>query len=47
MKTVAKLFSAELDGINAELIEVEADLNVGLHSFKRAGTQVHGLSVRI
>ncbi len=37
MKTVAKLYSAELDGINAELIEVEADLNVGLHSFNIVG----------
>ena len=36
-KTVAKLFSAELDGINAELIEVEADLNVGLHAFNIVG----------
>lgn len=37
MKTVPKLFSAELDGINAELIEVEADINVGLHSFNIVG----------
>ncbi|MEK7086701.1 MAG: magnesium chelatase domain-containing protein, partial [Patescibacteria group bacterium] len=36
-KPVAKLYSAELDGINAELIEVEADLNVGLHSFNIVG----------
>jgi magnesium chelatase family protein len=34
---VPKLFSAELDGIAAELVEVEADLNVGLHSFSIVG----------
>lgn len=37
MTTVPKLLSAELDGINAELIEVEADINVGLHSFNIVG----------
>lgn len=37
MKKVPKLFSAELKGINAELIEVEADINVGLHSFNIVG----------
>lgn len=37
MQTVPKLYSAELDGISAELIEVEADLNVGLHSFNIVG----------
>ncbi len=37
MTTVPKILSAELDGINAELIEVEADLNVGLHSFNIVG----------
>lgn len=36
-KTIPRLFAAELDGINAELIEVEADLNVGLHSFNIVG----------
>ncbi len=35
--SVPKLFSAELEGIDAELIEVEADLNVGLHSFNIVG----------
>ena len=34
---VPKILSAELDGINAELIEVEADINVGLHSFSIVG----------
>jgi magnesium chelatase family protein len=37
MSAVPKLFSAELEGIDAELIEVEADLNVGLHSFNIVG----------
>lgn len=34
---VPKLLSAELEGIHAELVEVEADLNVGLHSFNIVG----------
>lgn len=34
---VPKLFSAELEGIRAQLIEVEADINVGLHSFNIVG----------
>ncbi|MEK7464565.1 MAG: YifB family Mg chelatase-like AAA ATPase [Patescibacteria group bacterium] len=37
MKSVPRLYSAELDGINAEIVEVEADLNVGLHSFNIVG----------
>ncbi|MEK7089581.1 MAG: YifB family Mg chelatase-like AAA ATPase [Patescibacteria group bacterium] len=37
ISSVPKLFSAELEGIDAELIEVEADLNVGLHSFNIVG----------
>lgn len=37
MKSVPKLHSAELDGINAEPIEVEADINVGLHAFNIVG----------
>lgn len=37
MSSVPKLFSAELDGIAAELVEVEADINVGLHSFTIVG----------
>jgi len=35
--TVPKLFTAELDGIEASEIEVEADLNVGLHAFTIVG----------
>jgi magnesium chelatase family protein len=37
VKKVPKLFAAELDGVGAELIEVEADLNVGLHAFNIVG----------
>ena len=37
MKGPSRIFSAELDGINAELIEVETDLNVGLHAFNIVG----------
>ncbi len=37
MQEVPKLLSAELDGITAEPIEVEADLNVGLHAFNIVG----------
>lgn len=36
-KGIPKLFSAELEGIQANLIEVEADINVGLHSFNIVG----------
>lgn len=37
VKQVPRLYSAELDGVSAELVEVEADLNVGLHSFNIVG----------
>ena len=37
MSVVAKVYSAELQGLDAELIEVEADINVGLHSFSIVG----------
>jgi magnesium chelatase family protein len=37
MSRVSRLYAAELNGIDAELIEVEADLNVGLHSFNIVG----------
>lgn len=36
-KNLAKVYSAELEGINAKLIEVEVDLNVGLHAFNIVG----------
>ncbi|MBN2197749.1 YifB family Mg chelatase-like AAA ATPase [Candidatus Wolfebacteria bacterium] len=37
MKNFSKVYSAELEGINARLIEVETDINVGLHSFNIVG----------
>jgi magnesium chelatase family protein len=37
MRAVPKILSAEIDGITAERIEVEADINVGLHSFSIVG----------
>ena len=36
-KTISRLYSAELEGIKAKLIEVEVDLNVGLHAFNIVG----------
>ncbi len=36
-KNIARLYAAELDGIDAKIIEVEADVNVGLHSFNIVG----------
>lgn len=40
----AKVYSAELDGIHARLIEVEVDVNVGLHSFTIVGLADKALS---
>ncbi len=37
LKNLAKVHSAELEGIDAKLIEVEIDLNVGLHAFNIVG----------
>ncbi len=37
LKNLAKVYSAELEGINAQIIEVEVDLNVGLHTFNIVG----------
>ena len=37
MKNFSKVYSAELEGIEAKLIEVETDINVGLHSFNIVG----------
>jgi magnesium chelatase family protein len=37
IKNLACVYSAELEGIKAKLIEVEVDLNVGLHSFNIVG----------
>jgi magnesium chelatase family protein len=41
---LAKVYSAELEGIKAKLIEVEVDLNVGLHSFNIVGLADKALS---
>ncbi len=37
VRNLAKIYSAALEGINANLIEVEVDINVGLHSFNIVG----------
>lgn len=37
MNEIAKIYSACLNGIKADLIKVEADLNIGLHSFNIVG----------
>ena len=41
---VSKVFSASLDGIDAKPIEVETDVNVGLHSFNIVGLADKSLS---
>ncbi len=35
--SLSKVFSAELEGIEARLVEVETDLHIGLHSFNIVG----------
>lgn len=37
MANISKVFSGELEGIEARLIEVETDINAGLHSFTIVG----------
>jgi len=37
IKNLAMVHSAELEGVNAKLIEVEIDLNVGIHAFNIVG----------
>lgn len=44
MKNLAKVFSAELEGIHAELVEVEVDIHVGLHAFNIVGLADKALS---
>ncbi len=44
MANLSKVFSAELDGIDARLIEVETDINTGLHSFTIVGLADKALS---
>lgn len=41
---LSKVFSAELEGIEAKLVEVETDLHVGLHSFNIVGLADKALS---
>jgi magnesium chelatase family protein len=41
---LAKVYSAELEGIHAQLIEVEVDIHVGLHSFTIVGLADKALS---
>ena len=36
-KNLATIYSAELEGIDAKLIEVEVDINVGIHAFNIVG----------
>ena len=36
-KKLGRLYSAALEGIDAKIIEVEADINVGLNSFNIVG----------
>lgn len=43
-KKLARLYSAALEGIDAKIIEVEADINVGLHSFNIVGLGDRSLS---
>ena len=44
MSSISKIYSAELDGIDARLIEVETDVHVGLHSFAIVGLADKALS---
>jgi magnesium chelatase family protein len=43
-KKIGRLYSAALEGIDAKIIEVEADINVGLHSFNIVGLGDRSLS---
>ena len=36
-KKIPRLYSGELEGVGARIVEVEADVNVGLHSFNIVG----------
>ena len=40
----SKVYSAELEGIDARLIELETDINVGLHNFAIVGLADKALS---
>ena len=41
---ISKVFSAAIDGIEAKVIEIETDINVGLHSFTIVGLADKALS---
>jgi magnesium chelatase family protein len=41
---LARVFSSELEGVDAQLIEIEVDTNVGLHSFAIVGLADKALS---
>ncbi|MDD5710588.1 MAG: YifB family Mg chelatase-like AAA ATPase [Candidatus Colwellbacteria bacterium] len=43
-RALAKVYSAELEGIEAKLVEVEVDLNIGLHAFNIVGLADKALS---
>ena len=43
-KKLGRLYSAALEGIDAKIIEIEADVNVGLHSFDIIGLGDRSLS---
>ncbi len=36
-KRIARLYSGELEGVDAKIVEIEADINVGLHAFNIVG----------
>ena len=44
MSNISKVFAAELEGIDARLIEVETDINTGLHAFNIVGLADKALS---
>ncbi len=44
MNNISKVFSAAIEGVDANLIEVETDINVGLHSFNIVGLADKSLS---
>ncbi len=44
MNSFSKVYSSELEGIDAKIIEVETDINVGLHSFNIVGLADKALS---
>ncbi len=44
MQNLSKVFSAAIEGVEANLIEVETDINIGLHSFNIVGLADKSLS---